>query len=94
MLTFILVVVTMAKHPASRKYDLSSIRKILCGAAPLGREVSVELESLWPKGDVNVKVSNISICFLFFKQSIISILNALVSRLLPRLSRWQYSWLT
>jgi 4-coumarate--CoA ligase len=49
------IVVTMAKHPASRKYDLSSVRKILSGAAPLGREVSVELESLWPKGDVNVK---------------------------------------
>lgn len=49
------VVVAMAKHPATRKFDLSSVEKVGCGAAPLGREVCVELEKLWPPGRVNVK---------------------------------------
>jgi acyl-CoA synthetase (AMP-forming)/AMP-acid ligase II len=49
------VVVAMVKHPATRKYDLSSIEKVGSGAAPLGREVCVELEKLWQPGRVNVK---------------------------------------
>ncbi|KAF2269833.1 4-coumarate-CoA ligase-like protein [Lojkania enalia] len=49
------VVVAMAKHPASRKFDLSSVERVGSGAAPLGREVCVELEKLWPDGRVNVK---------------------------------------
>lgn len=31
------IVVALAKHPLSRKYDLSSIESIGCGAAPLGK---------------------------------------------------------
>lgn len=49
------VVVAMAKHPATRKFDLSSVETVGSGAAPLGREVCDEFEKLWPKGKINVK---------------------------------------
>ncbi|KAF2278726.1 4-coumarate-CoA ligase-like protein [Westerdykella ornata] len=49
------VVVAMAKHPATRKFDLSSVETIGSGAAPLGREACEQLEALWPKGRINVK---------------------------------------
>lgn len=49
------VIVAMAKHPASKKYDLSSVERVGSGAAPLGREVCAELEKLWPPGKINVK---------------------------------------
>lgn len=49
------VVVAMAKHPATKKFDLSSVEAVGSGAAPLGREVSEEFEKLWPDGRVNVK---------------------------------------
>lgn len=49
------VVVAMAKHPATRKFDLSSVETIGSGAAPLGREACEQLEALWPKGKMNVK---------------------------------------
>jgi len=49
------VVVAMAKHPATRKFDLSSVEGVGSGAAPLGREASEQLEKLWPDGRVNVK---------------------------------------
>ena len=43
------VVVAMAKHPGLRagNWELGSVRLITFGAAPLGREVSEEMESLW-----------------------------------------------
>ncbi|KAF2686857.1 4-coumarate-CoA ligase-like protein [Lentithecium fluviatile CBS 122367] len=49
------VVVAMAKHPATKKFDLSSVERVGSGAAPLGREICEELEKLWPDGRVNVK---------------------------------------
>jgi 4-coumarate--CoA ligase len=49
------VVVAMAKHPATKKFDLSSIERVGSGAAPLGREVCEEFEKLWPNGQVNVR---------------------------------------
>lgn len=49
------VVVMLAKRPETKKYDLSSVRFIGSGAAPLSREVSEEVENLWPKGVINVK---------------------------------------
>jgi 4-coumarate--CoA ligase len=51
------IVVALAKHPAVRdgSIDLSSVTSMGSGAAPLGREVSEEVESIWPKGQVNVK---------------------------------------
>ncbi|KAH6625260.1 hypothetical protein C7974DRAFT_413788 [Boeremia exigua] len=49
------VLVAMAKHPATRKFDLSSVEHVSSGAAPLGREASQEFEKLWANGQVNVK---------------------------------------
>ncbi|KAF2014930.1 acetyl-CoA synthetase-like protein [Aaosphaeria arxii CBS 175.79] len=49
------VVVAMAKHPATKKFDLSSVLNVGSGAAPLGREACEQLEALWPDGRVNVK---------------------------------------
>ncbi|PGH14495.1 hypothetical protein AJ79_02988 [Helicocarpus griseus UAMH5409] len=51
------IIVSLAKDPELRagKYDISSIERVRCGAAPMGREVCEELESLWPDGKVNVK---------------------------------------
>ncbi|EXJ61136.1 4-coumarate-CoA ligase [Cladophialophora yegresii CBS 114405] len=38
------IAVLLAKHPAVEKYDLSSVEQIGCGAAPLGRDVSEQVE--------------------------------------------------
>src|SRR5581483_483334 len=35
-------VLQLAKHPAVEQYDLSSLRQIMCGAAPLGEDVERE----------------------------------------------------
>ena len=45
------IVVALAKHPRVRagNWDLSSLRHITAGAAPLGREVSQELEDILAK---------------------------------------------
>lgn len=49
------VVVAMAKHPATKQFDLSSLENVGSGAAPLGREMSAEFEKLFPPGKINVK---------------------------------------
>lgn len=49
------IAVALAKAPVVKKYDLSSIESVGCGAAPLGAEISREVESLWPAGKINVK---------------------------------------
>lgn len=49
------VAVALAKHPAVKKYDLSSVETIGSGAAPLGREVCEEVERLWEPGRINFK---------------------------------------
>jgi 4-coumarate--CoA ligase len=38
------IAVMLAKHPAVEKYDLSSVENVGCGAAPLGRDVSAQVE--------------------------------------------------
>jgi 4-coumarate--CoA ligase len=48
------VVVALAKHPAVKKYDLSSVDHASSGAAPLGFEVSMEFNNLWPIDQVNL----------------------------------------
>jgi 4-coumarate--CoA ligase len=54
------ILVAMAKHPDVRKWkwDLSSVRTVASGAAPLGRPACEEFETLWkgtPKeGQINV----------------------------------------
>jgi 4-coumarate--CoA ligase len=49
------VVVALAKHPAVKDFDLSSVESVGSGAAPLGREVCEVVEGLWPAGRINVK---------------------------------------
>lgn len=49
------ILVAMAKNPKAKMVDLSSIRRVTCGAAPMGREVSAQFEHLWSKGQINVK---------------------------------------
>ncbi|KAI1778398.1 acetyl-CoA synthetase-like protein [Hypoxylon cercidicola] len=49
------IIVLLAKSPLSRKYDLSSLEVVGCGAAPLGAEVVEEVEKLWPPGAVSVR---------------------------------------
>jgi 4-coumarate--CoA ligase len=51
------IVVAMTKHQGikSGKCDLSSVTKTFSCAAPLGAEVCVQYEALWPEGVMNVK---------------------------------------
>lgn len=49
------IAVALAKHPAVKNYDLSSVESIGSGSAPLGRDVSILVEKLWPPGKVNMK---------------------------------------
>ncbi|KAF9739032.1 AMP-binding enzyme [Paraphaeosphaeria minitans] len=49
------VIIAMAKHPAVKAFDLSSVEKVGSGAAPLGREIAEEFEKLWKDRSVNVK---------------------------------------
>ncbi|EFR01406.1 4-coumarate-CoA ligase 1 [Nannizzia gypsea CBS 118893] len=49
------IVIALAKHPLVKKYDLSCLESIGCGAAPLGREISEEVESMFPPGKLNVR---------------------------------------
>lgn len=37
------VLVMMAKRPETNKYDLSSIQSVLCGGAPLGKDLANEI---------------------------------------------------
>ena len=62
------IIVAMTKHPAvkSGKYDLSSVTKTFSCAAPLGPEPTFQYESLWPKGQVNVKQGLASTEFVSF----------------------------
>jgi len=39
------ILVMLAKRPETRNYDLSSLRNILCGAAPLSKELQNEVSS-------------------------------------------------
>ncbi|KAG8228602.1 hypothetical protein J437_LFUL009307 [Ladona fulva] len=41
--------VFLAKDPRVAEYDLSSIRQILCGAAPLGKDIQEEVENIISK---------------------------------------------
>ncbi|KAF7365396.1 Phenylacetyl-CoA ligase [Mycena venus] len=44
--------VLLCKHPAVKKYDLSGIRYIMIGAAPLSDEVNMKLFSLFPDAHI------------------------------------------
>jgi 4-coumarate--CoA ligase len=51
------IVVALTKHAGIKNgtYDLSSTTKTFSCAAPLGAEICVQYENLWPKGVMNVK---------------------------------------
>ncbi|KAL2373020.1 4-coumarate-CoA ligase [Blastomyces gilchristii SLH14081] len=49
------IAVALAKHPLVKKYDLSSVLAVSSGAAPLSREISEEVEALFPAGKLYVR---------------------------------------
>ncbi|PGH10011.1 4-coumarate-CoA ligase [Blastomyces parvus] len=49
------IAVALTKHPLVKKYDLSSILVVTSGAAPLSREISEEVEALFPAGKLYVR---------------------------------------
>jgi 4-coumarate--CoA ligase len=51
------IMVAMAKKLNSNhgRKELSSVLRVFCGAAPLGRDIQKQVEKLWPTGVVNVK---------------------------------------
>jgi 4-coumarate--CoA ligase len=42
----------MCKHPATKKHDLSSVRFVMSGAAPLSRELTESLLKILPNADI------------------------------------------
>jgi len=46
------VMVHMAKSPLVSQYDLSSIRRVKCGAAPLSRETELQFKHVFNAGDI------------------------------------------
>ncbi|GAB1313999.1 hypothetical protein MFIFM68171_04209 [Madurella fahalii] len=49
------IVIALAKHPLTKKFDLSSIESIGSGAAPLAREVSEEVGKLFTGREIQVR---------------------------------------
>jgi acyl-CoA synthetase (AMP-forming)/AMP-acid ligase II len=49
------IVVALAKHPIVKKFDLSSLEAIGCGAAPLSTEIMEEVEKLFPPNTLLVR---------------------------------------
>ena len=49
------MVIAMSKSPLVKKYDLSSVRTVEAGAAPLGGEVAAEFAKIWPSGVVSLR---------------------------------------
>jgi 4-coumarate--CoA ligase len=49
------VAVLLIKSPLLSQYDLSSIKFLLCGAAPLGSDTSTQLEKLFQANNVRVR---------------------------------------
>ncbi|OBT47364.1 hypothetical protein VE00_02072 [Pseudogymnoascus sp. WSF 3629] len=48
------IVTALAKHPAAKKADLSSVNYVSCGGAPLSSSLAREAETLWG-GNLNIK---------------------------------------
>jgi len=42
----------LLQHPATKNYDLSHIRYLFCGAAPLSKEISKQLVNVIPNAAV------------------------------------------
>ncbi|KAK0050708.1 4-coumarate--CoA ligase 5 [Biomphalaria pfeifferi] len=47
------LVVFLAKHPLVSQYNLTSLRTIICGAAPLGSEITSEFQKRFDKTTIN-----------------------------------------
>ncbi|KAF8586732.1 phenylacetyl-CoA ligase [Ramaria rubella] len=45
-------VVLFCKHPATKKYDLSSVRWVMVGAAPLSPEVTLQFQQVLPQAEI------------------------------------------
>ncbi|KAL1849980.1 hypothetical protein Plec18170_007076 [Paecilomyces lecythidis] len=79
------IVVALAKHPDVKKYDLTSIQAVTCGAAPLGRETCQEAEAVW-KGAINIRqgwgMTEVTCSFMIFPDGTVSKTSA-VGELLP-----------
>ncbi|KAF8586727.1 phenylacetyl-CoA ligase [Ramaria rubella] len=45
-------VVLFCKHPATKKYDLSSVRWVVIGAAPLSPEVTLQFQQVLPQAEI------------------------------------------
>lgn len=43
------IILLLAKHPLIDKYDLSSLRLVICGAAPLGGDLAKQVNARLPK---------------------------------------------
>ncbi|KAE9411648.1 hypothetical protein Angca_006324, partial [Angiostrongylus cantonensis] len=42
------IMVFLAKHPICGQYDLSSLKMLICGAAPAGKDICEELSKKYP----------------------------------------------
>ncbi len=64
------ILVALVKHPAAKKYNLSSMTKLFCGGAPAGSELLNEVEQLWPSGMALVRqgwgMTELTCCALFW----------------------------
>ncbi|KAG8214730.1 hypothetical protein J3R82DRAFT_9818 [Butyriboletus roseoflavus] len=83
-------IVLLCKHPATKQYDLSGIRCMICGAAPLSAELMNKISEVLPNAQigqgygqsvVGLTESSTSIC-MFSTESRIGILGS-AGRLLP-----------
>lgn len=57
------LVIALAKNPTVNSYDLSSVRLVLSGAAPLGKDLEDSLRSRLPQAVLG-QVINILFCML------------------------------
>ncbi|KAH8897472.1 AMP-binding enzyme [Thozetella sp. PMI_491] len=51
------IVQALATSPLSKKYDLSTVKELRCGTAPLAPDVGTKVANLWPAGGVFVQQS-------------------------------------
>ena len=49
------IAVAMGKSPLVRKHNLSSVKRVVAGAAPLGMEPTISFEKLWPPGKIKIR---------------------------------------
>jgi len=56
------IVMFLNKHPMVAKADLSSLNRLICGAAPLGREMVDEFRSKNPQCDIGQGLPTYFLC--------------------------------